>query len=361
MIRAFIFTLLLGYGFTAVLPAHSQQSTQVQFKRADIMDPSGFKQPVRYAVSLIPADWTTQGGIIWNTDPNSCINGSRLSWGASAPDKSISLGILPGIGWEANTFTGWKQAHGCAAFQSGDPDEIAAYYVHQASQQSGAAINIVDIKHDPAHDQRQTQALNALFGSVPSEVPQSNLAVTRVAEFTHKVEGQSYRGFLLMNMSIFEAHLQGASVLSGSIHDAFYFSAPIESFDASLPIFEAFMRNYQLDPAWQNAKWQSDAAFRARQPRPSSSWKVDTTGSDILDIQMKGYQNRNAIRDTSQANTIDTIRGVTTYSADTPTGQVQIPSTFENAWQLPNGNIVASNDPFYDGQGQGTRLKHLRQ
>ena len=360
MIRLLGLILVLGYGLATSMLAHGQQSTQIQFKRADIMDPSGFAAPVRYAVSLIPADWTTQGGIVWVTDPNSCINGSRLGWSASAPDESVSMGALPGIGWQANSFSGWKRAHGCAAFESSNPDEIAAYYVHQAAQQAGTAVNIVDIQHDPAHDHRQTQILNTSLGGGVSGIPQNNRAVTRVAEFTYEVGGRPYRGFLLMNMTIFESQIQGTSTLSGSIYEAFYFGARADKFDASLPILEAFMRNFQLDPAWKIAKWRSDAAFAASQPRPSSTWKVDTTGSDILDIQMQGYLNRTAIRDGGQADVVDTIRGVTTYGADTPTGQVQVPSGYDQVWQLPNGNIVASNDPFYDGQGEGTELQQLR-
>lgn len=357
MFKQAVFALILCCGLGHIATA---QTGTVQFKKADIMDNTGFKAPVRYAVSLVPANWSTTGGVVWNVDPASCTAGARTAWYAASPDGGTEMGMLPGIGWQGSSLSGWSQNQGCIVPQSRNPDDAAAAYVQQIAQMTGTQLNIVDIAHDAGWDRQLTQLYSGLSYRTPDFSTEYS-AYTRVAEFSFVADNKPIRGFLIMNMLYIDGQTGGFNSNSGQIYQAFFLTAPADKFGSSVPLFEAFMRNFQEDPAWQIAKWNSDAEYARNNPKPSSNWSVSTVGSDILDIQMKGYNDRNAIRDAGHANTIDTIRGVTTYAADTPTGQVQIPTHFENAWQLPNGNIVATNDAFYNGNGEGTRLENFRQ
>ena len=52
--------------------------------------------------------------------------------------------------------------------------------------------------------------------------------------------------------------------------------------------------------------------------------------------------------DRSSRETSEAIRGVETYDVPYHGGTVQLDSTYERAWQLPDGSYVLSNDALFD-------------
>ena len=62
-----------------------------------------------------------------------------------------------------------------------------------------------------------------------------------------------------------------------------------------------------------------------------------------------------------QANTVEVIKGVETYGADTPTGQIELPNQYDRAFQLNDGSFVVTNnvmfEPYRDTGLDGTELK----
>ncbi len=67
-----------------------------------LMDPSGFQKPMESASSLLPADWTYEGGIIWRIH-GECSRGYMMQWQAKSPDGLASITMYPTVGWRAST------------------------------------------------------------------------------------------------------------------------------------------------------------------------------------------------------------------------------------------------------------------
>ena len=349
MRKSNIFTaaVLLGLSTVIALPVFAEPQT-LRLKRVDIMDPSGFNVPTRYAISVVPADWKTDGGMVWDVRPNSCINGVNFSWRAFAPDDSVLIARLPDMGWKGSSVTGWDGSPGCEVPQDYTAEGLAVQYLTTLP----FSFRVTDIRRDPDLERQWAGfvgQLSQILAGGGSQVQGDILLV----DFEGEYQGKSIEGTLVAPMWESNTNLGFGTSTFGRIVQPMLTASEKGRSAEAVEHLTMFGKNYREDPVWIQKKWQSDAQFRASQPRPSSTWKVDTTGSDILDIQMKGFQDRMASSDRTQSASVDTIWGVTTYGADTPTGQVQINTTYDNNWQLPDGTVVASNDPFYDGTGDG--------
>ena len=75
---------------------------------------------------------------------------------------------------------------------------------------------------------------------------------------------------------------------------------------------------------------------------------ISNTYSEISDMNMESWRKRNESSDRMQRETSEAIRGVETYDADTPTGQIELPSGYDRAFQLNDDTFVVTNDAFYE-------------
>lgn len=349
--------LCLGIAVAAATPTATAQET-LRLKRVDIMDPSGFRQPVRYAVSVLPADWKTEGGMIWNVDPNSCNNGVNFAWQATSPTDDITIAQLPNMGWMANSFSGWKQAQGCMVPQDLRPETIAGQYLQSMF---GSNFSIVEAHSDAQMDQAFMNIAQTQFAPVLAGFGQYSIdASLRGIEFTATVEGQSLKGMMISPVMQTQTNSFNGSMSFGILASPLFVVATPERYADAEQILEIYLKNYREDPAWKIAKWESDRESQRLMPKPSSTWKVDTTGSEILDMGMSGWKKRWDMNSSGHSSSVDTVYGVNTYRADTPTGLVHIPTNYDRSYQMPDGTIIATNDAFYEGGADGVELNRTR-
>jgi hypothetical protein len=63
---------------------------------------------------------------------------------------------------------------------------------------------------------------------------------------------------------------------------------------------------------------------------------------------MESWRRQNDSSDRTQRETSEWIRDVETYDADVPTGQIELPSGYDRAFQLNADTFVVTNDAFYE-------------
>lgn len=353
-----IAALSLGIAITTtVAPAVAEDT--LHLKKVDIMDPSGFRTPVRYAVSVVPADWKTEGGMVWNVDPNACNNGVNFAWQATSAEEDMTIAQLPNMGWQGNTFSGWKQASGCVVPQNFNPESIASLYLQQMF---GSSYNIVQAHSDAQMDQAFTKIAHQSMGPAMVAFGRSELSATlRGIEFTATVEGQQIKGIMVSPIMNTRSRMpMGGDFSYGLLASPIFVFAKPEKYAEAEQYFEVYLKNFREDPAWKIAKWNSDAEFRRRNPKPANTWKLDTSGSEILDMGMSGWKKRWDANSTGHSASVDAVHGVNTYHADTPTGLVNIPTNFDHSYQMADGTIIATNDAFYEGGTDGVQLNRAR-
>lgn len=68
---------------------------------AEVIDRSGFAQPIVAASVSVPAGWRTEGGVNWDDSTPCATNRMKFQWRAVAPDGIAALEMLPGYSWQS--------------------------------------------------------------------------------------------------------------------------------------------------------------------------------------------------------------------------------------------------------------------
>ena len=318
----------------------------VRVKVAEIMDPTGFERPMRAASSLVPAGWAVTGGVFYKMDGD-CTAGQNVAWRATSPDGKASIEMVPNVGWAQNN-QGYPTGRDCmnAGFSS------AEQFV-RAWAQSLPEGRVVEIRRDPA-TQRMLAPMAMEFQGDPYSKMWGDYVTARV---TYTQGGRSmeaivttftFHNYMKSGYSfgygpVLELVTGGASLIT-------VYSAPAADFESYLPIFHLFSANYRVDPQWQakvNAVRRQGNADAARAAAQRSKIIADTY-SDINDMSMDSWRRQQESSDRMQREQGEAIRGTETYTADTPTGQIELPYGYDSAWQLNDGTFVVTDDSFYD-------------
>ncbi len=355
---AFAATALVG---TALGAPQGRPDSGVRVKVADIMDPTGFERPMRAASSLVPSDWKVTGGVFYKMGGD-CTSGQNISWRASSPDGKASIEMLPNVGWSQNN-QGYPTGRDCLNAGFGSADQFVRAWA--GSLPGGRVVEVV---RDPA-TQRMLAPMTFEMGGDPYTKSWGDYVTAQVdytangramkaivSVFTYHSYMKS--GYTYAIGSALEMQTGGASLIT-------VYSAPADVFESYLPLFHLFSANYRVDPQWQakvNAVRRQGNADAARAAAERSKIISDTY-SDISDMSMDSWRKRQDSDDYLRREQGEAIRGAETYSADTPTGQIELPYGYESAWQLNDGSFVVTEDNFYDpyrdsGQ-EGRRLTPL--
>ncbi|NHK28681.1 hypothetical protein FF098_012245 [Parvularcula flava] len=323
---------------------------KLRLKPVSIMDPSGFERPMLAASSVIPADWTPEGGIIWRQ--GECNTGSTNNWQATAPGEAAGIFLMPSFGWRANTM-GMPLPQDCvpAAFQTAD--EAAA---HLARQLPGGRV--VQVQAAPEMKQAAQMMTSQVYNGDPNSRTWFDATSARV-EYTY--QGAPYEAIvslmtfhMMMTMPGYGFGPDSQSAAGGTMLVT-AFAARKGTLEQHMPVFDAFVANYRQDPAYAQRMAQHQAKMsgimiegsRKRHQAIMESYK--TTSSSSIDIW------RGSDDDAIRRKEIDAIRGEDTFSADTPSGEISLPSGYSSAWQMNDGSFVVTDDQFFDPM-DGKRL-----
>lgn len=109
-----------------------------RLQAVQIMDQSGFAQPVVAADAQIPQGWKLVGGIQWDPGTPCGNNQLRINWGAVAPDGTTAIGALPGFNWQvAGAVQQFNPCPVVAARSAREFLEATARHLRQGAQIQG--------------------------------------------------------------------------------------------------------------------------------------------------------------------------------------------------------------------------------
>ncbi len=344
----------IAFALLAAWSAAAMSAQETRLKAVQIMDPSGFEKPLVAASSVIPADWTSQGGIVWNLQ-GECQRGFQMNWNATSPDGKSAISILPTQAWRSNSI-GLPIPQDCIPGYFENAEQFVRAFVQQHTDGSVLEVH---------RDQTVVAALAPLNYEVPGDPHTRSWTDFISAHVAYTENGENMQA--VMTMMTLHTHSVSGHSFGAPMQQAYgaalmltIFSAPEAEFDARLGEFHLFASNYRPGPEWEakiaayNLKMSGIAAEGAK----DRSKIMSNTYSDISDSSMASWRKRNAMSDTGQRETSEMIREVETYGANTSSGQIDLPFGYDNAWQMPDDTFIVTNDAFFE-PADGTRLKPL--
>lgn len=322
----------------------------LKLKAVQIMDPTGFTSPIWAASSLLPADWTNEGGVIWNINGD-CTGGQQMQWLAKSPDGNVSIGIYPSVGWRMNSMSmsmSMPVPQDCLNASFNSADEFLSAYISQLENGK-----VVDVQRNP-DVLRMVSGMNSEFHGDPYSRTWVDAASVTLEYTLESVPKMSVVNLFTFHSYTKSGHTMGMGPpLEMAYGGAYYmveFAAPKKEFMDWVPAFLSFERNYRVNPEWQarinkmNNKISKDNLETSRKISEINR----KTSQEISAMSMDSWRKQQASDNYLSRETTEMIFGEETYSADMPSGQISLPYGYDQAWQLDDGTFVVTNDQFFD-------------
>jgi len=133
----------------------------------------------------------------------------------------------------------------------------------------------------------------------------------------------------------------------------FSFKAPQGRLDAAAKTFQTMIFSFRLNPGWFNrynqvVQYLIQAQIQRIQSIGQLSRIISQTSSEISDMMMDSYNQRQKVYDNISTNFSRHIRGVDAYHDPIEGKTVELPSGYNNAWANPLGEYVLSDDPGFN-------------
>lgn len=338
-----------AFAFCSAAGATAQGEGDMRLSLVKIMDPSGFEKPMAAATTVLPADWTTQGGVIWRFNMDSCNNGQSVDWIAKSGDGKAFIQMSPSQMWQFNN-QGMPVQQGCVPASFRTADEYVAAYISQMPN-----ARVTGVERSP--EVSQVLAREPFSYEFQGDPYSNNWMDAAVVSVEFDYQGERYAG----SMVVWTSHnytVSGHSYGFGQALEMGYgmaltqimMAAPKDDIADYAQAFQLFMKNYRNDPEWSARMAQHNRTISEinRRGLEERGRIMSKTYSDLSDASMKSWRERDAASDRGQRATSEWIRDVETYDADTPTGQIELPTGYDRAFQMNDGSFVVTNDAFYD-------------
>lgn len=80
--------------------AEASRPSPARLQRVEIVDASGFGQPMTAMTIEIPAGWVARGQVEWNRSVECLGNNYSMRWSAASPDGLHEVSLLPRLSWQ---------------------------------------------------------------------------------------------------------------------------------------------------------------------------------------------------------------------------------------------------------------------
>lgn len=319
----------------------------LRVRQVEIIDHNGFERPLPAARILVPHDWQAEGGVYWEPQ-NPCIDaGRRFAWAAWSPDGLFGVELLPNAAWQMSNLP--------PEYQAMDPcpkrnATSARQYLEQLVQEHRPGAAILDYRDRPD-----------LAESLGVEARDTPMPMGRLRQWVESGEvliGYTYQGVqrreviqaaVIFTHSIMQGLMPGSDMetLAAFAMPAFAFRAPDGRLDFTMA--ESLRSSLRADPEYDRrmaAHYQTMGRIQA-QGAADRAAITQRHGEEMLDIINQGYAERQRIMDEGHDRFSRTIREVEVYN-DPLQGEIELPSHYDRAWRLDNGDYLLSNDLFLD-------------
>ena len=327
---------------------------QTRFKKLEILDQYGFNRPLIAIHSFIPADWSSQGGVVWNLQ-GECQRGPKLNWRAVSPDGQSYFTMLPNQVWMYNS-VGLPIPQDCIHGHFESADQFAQAFIQQFP--NGRVIDVI-------RDDKTMAQLGSMRQEQPGDPHTVIWMDSMSASVSYSENGSPMQGILLIttmhvNTMSGQSYGQPVQMSYGVTSGLTMFGAPQDEFGRRLGDFHVFASNVRLGGEWQRLMTQyNNQLIETNSEAMSARTKAMTqANADIADSSMQSWRRRNAISDRSQRESIESIRGVETYSTSSGTEQIELPFGYDHVWEMPDDSFILSDDAFYKPQN-GTKLRRV--
>lgn len=312
----------------------------IRLKLVQVEDLYGFDKPLPAFSILVPNDWKTEGGIVWEFNGSGCGVGTPyLNWTATGPDGVSAVQILPSENWSGMSYA--PNPEGCPKVMTQNLPEFIRWYVNHYR---GSVRNFAfqpKPEYAAEFNKGASRTPNALGGEslVYAEAGQ--------ATFEWDYQGRTIReqvglvavfnvtnnpgGYLAVSVALVSGMaLRAPAEINPADYELFASTfLPVPGYVALIQEFQARMQAIAL-------KGVMDRAAIWRQVQAEISQII----SDV-------YANAQAAYDRTSAESSRAMRGVDVYT-DPATGQkVELPNS-ASVWRMPDGTYVISDDPNYD-------------
>lgn len=329
-------------------PAVFSQVTDME--PAEIVDQSGFGEPMVAATLEVPEGWATQGGMTWDRSGECVSNFVRPKWLARSDDGS-EFELMPGYAWQLQGTE--NQFYPCPTLPVRSPRELL-----EIVAQRYPAVRVLEYRDRPDL-------------AAESPLPQQPGAQAHIEAgemlIAYRRDGREVRELLSAMLNI--SQMQGHVAISAPA--VYAMRAPAGELDVQLA--ERIRKSMKIDPQWmamanQVGKEAADRIARAQRAR-IDSWhagemaKINARGArersmiamqtsrEIAQIYSEGWHRSQATDDRIQRRTLEAIGGYNTYADPSGGGTVRGSIEYDRVLRNGDGTYIGTNDPYYNPAG----------
>jgi hypothetical protein len=346
-----------GVTGTAASPSGSEV---LRLKRVELVDSTGFGQPIVAMSFLAPVDWQMTGRVSWNPAAPCVFNLVSARAEVADPGSPRRFEIFPKYSsqWIADPQTNQIMGAGLPCHSA--PPVSASDYVSQVfvpGFRSGATVLDLQARPEAARAMHQkilayegsdiaryqgTVQVEAVEGRIAYDgrsgrMEERLLATTTVAT----VPMTSATGGMTQMLSTFAEHVLG-------------FSAPAGELDANSGLYGVMISSFRINPVWEKAVRDVMTAVNQRRVAGqlaainairSQTGRLFDEWNRSIDRRDAEWTQRMHAQDRVFRNFTEAIRGTQTFAdPHAPGGAWEMSNAYEYVWKSPTDEFVLTND-----------------
>lgn len=357
-------------------PARSSQPARVasgdaglghvyRMKMIKAVDERGFGRPIVAKSLLVPVDWESQAGVVWNIQPLDRCNLVQIALRAGGPDGR-GIEIFPAYNWiwdddpalvlQANAMQAQFGVRPCDV----QPPMPAADYIKSRLGQIRPNARLVRI--EPAHkvqemlerQARQTEQSFAQHGLRQSVRPDAARA-----RLNYDLDGRPMEEWLCGYTITFARPGIGMDRQTLQLIQKYSYGcvayltaqrAPAGQLDAAEKFFDLVWSTSRMNPEWEARVIRLTLEIKRMELEGirDRSRIVSRMAQEIAEMQAEGWERRQRAEDRMFDSMVASIRGVETYRNPATGEMVTLSSEYGRAWVNNRGEYLVSDSPGFD-------------
>jgi hypothetical protein len=331
---------------------------------------------------LVPEGWELRGGIVWTPGLKPFVHSQ---FGMVAPDGR-ELWFLPGRSYSFSEVPPGMVQAGHRSPEQGQPQldgsiwmappkdlaEYVAKHVVPTGRPEAKGLRVVEV----THLEEVERAYRELLAPSIQQLEQQNRMMAQqglASEMLLRVESVAveYREGDVRYREEIPVMMFGTRMVTPDTHGYMggplvhhmwratpFMSAraPAGSYEANEPLFATLARNVRPTMEWQVqihelhmaiSRMEHEGRMADQREFARRQKQIADTHSEISDMQMAGWRERQASEDRVHRSFVNTVGGVDDFR--TPDGSsVSLPSDYDHVFTDSQGNYILTNDAFFE-------------